>query len=35
MNEGRSPTLIFEQQGETRTIVDPKLFNQLMEAAAQ
>jgi hypothetical protein len=31
MNEGRSPTLIFEQRSETREIANPALYKQLIQ----
>lgn len=33
MNDGNSPRIIFEQQGETRAILDPELFQQLSQGA--
>jgi predicted ABC-type ATPase len=35
MNDGRSPTLIFEQRGETRKIANPELYQQLIQEAAK
>jgi predicted ABC-type ATPase len=35
MNEGNSPQLIFEQQGENRIILIPELFEQLSQEATQ
>lgn len=33
MNESESPQLVFEQQGEARTILNPELFEQLAQEA--
>ncbi len=35
MNDGNAPQLIFEQQGETRTIFNPERFEQLSKEAEQ
>lgn len=35
MNDGASPQLIFVQQGETREIINPELFNQLTQEVDQ